>query len=296
MTAEARPGLSVILVNYNDEAHLGTCLTSLAAHPPSGPHEVIVVDNASTDGSALAGAARFPDVRFIFNRENRGFGAANNQAVRESGGGLLLFLNTDTEVTAGALDLLRDALVASPAAAAAGPALLRGTGEFQVSFGNRVDFFGQTIQKLALNPLYGRRLKRMRLAREVGWLSAACLLVRREAFEAAGGFDEGFFIYFEDIDLCRRMRKAGGKLLFVPAARIVHEGGAATASRKAGSRLEYRKSQLRYYRKHGPKVSWRLLRAAMRLNIALARLAGRFRGEDGRVLLAEYRKLLGEKT
>jgi GT2 family glycosyltransferase len=295
MNRPASPVVSMILVNYNDRDHLEACLESLRPGPLSPGREIVLVDNASTDGSADFVAGRYPGVRLIRNAENVGFSRANNQAAREGRGDFLLFLNTDTVVSAEAVDVLMAEMDKAPRVGAAGPALLRSPGRFQVSFGRRVDFAAQFVQKMFVNPYQKVRLRRARKAREVGWLSAACLLCRREAFAAAGGFDESFFIYFEDIDLCFRMRKAGWRLLFVPQARVFHEGGATTVPRPARSRLEYRKSQVRFYEKHNSRTSLGLLRAYLRLVLAARRAAGRFGSPDGKALFNEYRRLLGRE-
>ena len=295
--------LSIVLVGYNDVRRLRACLASLRENPPAGEHEILVVDNASTDGTEETVRREFPAVRVIANPHNAGFSAANNRGAAESRGRALLFLNTDTLVPRGALAVLLERLASDPSIGAAGPALVRGPGDYQVSFGNRVDFFAQVFQKFVLNPRWRRALRkrarrREKSEREVGWLSAACLLCRREAFDQAGGFDERFFIYFEDIDLCVRMRAAGWKLLYVPAVAIGHEGGgttSATPALRAASRFEYRRSQLQYYRKHNSPASRRLLRASLRANILFLGLRGAFRGDAGRALRARYRALLREE-
>jgi GT2 family glycosyltransferase len=288
-----KPGfLSVILVNYNDRRHLAPCLEAVSATIVPIPFEILLVDNASTDGSVEAVAAEFPSVRLIRNATNPGFGAANNRAVRESSGEYLLFLNTDTILQSGAVAALFEVLVSDSNAAAVGPLLFAGPGRVQVSFGKRVDFLGQLIQKSILNPFYKKKLNAESRIREAGWLSAACLLCRRSAFDEAGGFDERFFIYFEDIDLCRRLRLAGWRLLFVPGARVFHEGGATTGARAGESRLEYRKSQVAFYEKHASRGSLRLLRAYLGLSLRLKKIAGGFRGEEGRRLWSAYRTLL----
>lgn len=285
--------LSIVLVNFNDGRRLESCLSSIAAHPPGRAHEIIVVDNASADGSRDVVAQKFPSVRWVANAANEGFAKANNRGVRESRGEYLLFLNTDTVVPAGALDRLLARLKADARAGAAGPALVH-DGGCQVSFGNRVSFAAQFFQKIFLNPFYKATLRRRRAARASGWLSAACLLCRRTAFEQAGGFDERFFIYFEDIDLCYRLRRAGWTLLFVPDVRIRHEGGSTTAPRQAESRFEYRRSQLYFYAKHNSRVSHRLLRFYLALNVRGLAVRGAFRGEAGSKLREKYRRLLRE--
>jgi len=284
--------LSVIIVNFNDRPHLNACLAAVRNQAPAEGLEIIVVDNASTDGSREWIAEAFPDVRLIANPRNLGFSAANNLGARAAGGAFLLFLNTDTVVSEGSLTGLVAKLKADPAVGAAGPALLQGPDSYQVSFGRSVNFAAQFWQRHVLNPYHKARQKKGGKETAVGWLSAACLLCRRTAFEAAGGFDERFFIYFEDIDLCYRMSKAGWKLLHVPSVRIFHEGGATTAPRAADSRLEYRRSQLYFYRKHNSRASFRLLRIYLALNVRWLAGRGAFRGENGPRLRQGYKDLL----
>ena len=286
--------VSVILVNFNDRDRLSACLRSLRGQEPVP--EIIVVDNASDDGSLDLLAAEFPEVRRLALAENGGFGKANNAGVLAATGELLLFLNTDTVVPPGAVNALAGRLSSAPDAAAAGPALARPSGRFQVSFGRSVGLFGQSLQKFLLNPLHERTLPRSRKVRSVGWLSAACLLCRRSAFEAAGGFDEEFFLYFEDIDLCVRMRNAGGRLLFDPSVKVVHEGGATTAPRAEASRFEYRRSQLLFYRKHRPPRSAGILLALLQAEIRRLERRGAFGGIDGAALKARYERLLKGDT
>jgi GT2 family glycosyltransferase len=190
------------------------------------------------------------------------------------------------------LGRLLEELRSDPKAGAVGPALLRGSGSFQVSFGRRVSFFPELLQKLVLNPYFRFALKWSRKKRSVGWLSAACLLVRRTALLSAAGFDEDFFIYFEDIDLCLRIKKAGWTLVYLPQARVLHVGGATTSSHLVAGRFEYRKSQMAFYNKHRSKASRFLLRLYLRLNIRFMAWRGKFRGESGQWLREQYARLL----
>ena len=296
MTGQAgnNPAVSVILVNYNDRPHLGDCLSSLASSVCQLGAEVIIVDNASTDGSREYVEQEFPEVRVIVNPVNAGFAAANNQAVRESRGNRLLFLNTDTVVFPETVGFLMEELDRNPEAGAVGPALIRRDRSFQVSFGSRVSFFSQLWQKYALNPYYRRRLPRLSGSREVGWLSAAFLLVRRDVFEKAGRFDENFFIFFEDIDLCYRIRKSGYRLIFLPGARALHEGGATTAALKYRRRVEYVKSQLYFYGKHGSRAARFLLRTCLKWGFDLSALFGLRTSEEKKLFRSEIGPLLGK--
>ncbi len=286
--------VSAILVNFNDRDRLAACLRTLRAQAPVP--EIIVVDNASTDGSRALVTGEFPEARWIGLSENAGFGKANNAGVRAATGDALLFLNTDTSVPPRAIESLAARLAADPIAAAVGPALVRPEGGFQVSFGRSVGLAGQTLQKYFLNPIHERTLPRSRHVRSVGWLSAACLLCRREAFEAVGGFDEDFFLYFEDIDLCARLRKSGRRLLFDPAVTVVHEGGGTTSVRPAESRFEYRRSQILFYRKHRPRISEAVLRYLLRVEFRRLKEQGAFGGPDGAALMDRYKRLLKGDT
>jgi len=272
MTKTAGPGkngreLSVILVNYNDRSHLPACLASLEKALSGLNAEVILVDNRSRDGSPQRVKASFPWVRLIENEQNFGYPRANNIGFSHSRGEFVLFLNTDTVVPADAPAKLLARLKKCPEVGAAGPALVHADGSFQVSFGTKVGFFSEMRQKLILNHYTRIALRHSRRPRAVGWLSGACLLARREALEEAGLFDEDFFLYFEDIDLCRRLAEKGFGLLFCPEVRVSHVGGAATSARRWQSRLEYRRSQLRFYEKHNSHLSLVFLRFYLGLTI-----------------------------
>ena len=275
------PLLSILLVNYNDGTHVLDCLSSIETNAQAIDHEVIVVDNASTDGSLELIAERFPRIRIIRNSRNEGFGRANNRAVREGRGKFILFLNTDIVLHPGALDLLLAEMAANPLTGIVGPALINPEDSFQVSFGNRVGFITEAFKKAFLNRAVQRGLRKSDRRREVGWVSGAFLLARKKALLDAGPFDERFFLYFEDIDLCRRAVEKGWKVIFLPRAVSFHWGGATTAGRRLRSRLEYRKSQLLFYRKHNSLASLALLKLYLKLNFAALSLSGAFRKEPG---------------
>lgn len=270
--------LSIIIVNRNGRDYLGDCLGSVKAASRGRDWETVVVDNASDDGSPDMVKRELPDAKLVLNRENAGFARANNAAWRKARAPFILFLNPDTRIIGPAIDVLLGVLRERGEAGACGPLLARDDGSYQVSFGGRVGFFRELIQKSALNAYYRRRLRRERCLRDAAWVSGACLLARREALEQAGGFDEDFFLYFEDIDLCVRMKDRGWKVLFVPQAEVVHLGGGATSA-FAPSRYEYRRSQLLYYRKHCSALSRALLRGYLRLSFAGLGLRRRLKGE-----------------
>lgn len=259
--------LSVVLVNYNDRVHLTSCLNSLQKAVSGLSAEVILVDNRSGDGSPGLVRTSFPWVRLVENKANLGYPKANNIGFRQSLGAFCLFLNTDTDMPETGLAALLSEIKRRPGAGAVGPALVHENGRFQVSFGRERSAFSELLQKVFLNPYYRRVLRISKRAREVGWLSGACLLTRREVVEAAGLFDESFFLYFEDIDLCRRIRELGFKTVYIPSIRVTHVGGAATSADRWRSRLEYRRSQLRYYEKHNSRASLCFLKFYLKWNI-----------------------------
>ncbi len=292
---KSEPELSVILVNYNDRVHLEACLASLQNALAGQSAEVILVDNRSSDGSQALVKSLFPWVRLIENEQNAGYPRGNNTGFRQSQGEYILFLNTDTVMPAAAPLALLAEIKARPEVGAVGPALVREDGRFQVSFGKWVGFFSEFRQKLILNPYHRIALRYSRKPREVGWLSGACLLVRRPAIEKVGLFDEGFFLYFEDIDLCRRIAAQGFKLVFLPTAQVCHVGGAATSTRPWQSRLEYRRSQLYFYRKHNPPLSLWLLRLYLKASL-LALRARSARDEERKLFRQGLRESLDRRA
>ncbi|HET7696730.1 MAG TPA: glycosyltransferase family 2 protein [Vicinamibacterales bacterium] len=240
--------LSIVIVSFNARADLVNCLLSLKTHPPAMPHEIIVVDNASTDDS-VAAAQKVPGVHVIEMGRNAGFAAANNAGIAVSRGDLLLLLNSDTLVPAGALDALTARLGAMPAAAIAGPRLIDAEGRPELSFGRMIS---------PLNELWQQRRSEAWIARETGreqfvdWVSGACLLVRRQDAVRAGLLDERFFLYTEDVDFCHAVRFLGRKVLFTPVATITHLRGRSRSTRPEASQRAYRQSHVAFYEKHHP--------------------------------------------
>ena len=264
------PRLSIVIVNYNGREHLENCLRSLAAHPPVTPHEIVVVDNASTDGS-VAAMRSFPGIRVVPLAENVGFSRGNNAGIRVSQGSLVLLLNNDTLVPAGALDTLVARLDAHPAAAVAGPRIVDGNGAAELSFGPMISPLGELRQKAAM-ALHARGVapvtrwveRATRRERYVDWVTGACLLVRRDAADRVGLLDERFFLYTEDVDFCASIRAAGWRVLFTPEAEIVHLRGRARIAAPRASNKADRRSHLAFYEKHHPRYA-PLLRWYLRL-------------------------------
>jgi len=237
-----RPALSIVIVNWNGGDVLRRCLDSIDRFPPLVPFEVIVVDNASSDGSVPHLRAAASDwrragacLRLIENSDNAGFSRANNQAIAASEAGLLLLLNADTEVTAGAIDALVETLYADPSAGACGPRLISPDGSLQPSAWRNPPAAWEILvsgtglwraipRRLRGEWLLGRHWDHAR-RRAVPMLFGAAFLIRRSVIDAVGPLDERFHLYAEDNEWCWRITRAGWRLIFEPAATIVHHGG-----------------------------------------------------------------------
>ena len=268
------PTLSIVIVNYNARKHLENCLGSLTSSPPAIPHDIIVVDNASADGSVEAVRAGWPEITLIDHQSNVGFAAGNNAGIRASDGMLILLLNNDTIVPAGAIDALVGRLLAHPDAAVAGPRLVDETGRAEVSFGPMISPLNEVRQKLTMKLRdlgVARWVERAtRRERYVDWVSGACLLVRRADAEQAGLLDERYFLYTEDVDFCAAVRGRGRRVLFTPAAQIVHLRGRSRSTAPKAMNVAYRRSQIAFYDKHHPR--WApFLRLYLRLKGQLPR-------------------------
>ncbi len=253
------PRLSIVIVTYNSREDVDRCLQSILRHRPAVDHEIVVVDNASHDGTAASVRQRWPAVRVLDAGGNIGFAAANNIGIRATLGELVLLLNPDTLVPAGALDTLVAALDARPDAAIAGPRLVDADGRAELSFGRMISPLAELRQKLLVLG-HARRLpgisgyveRATRVAHVVDWVSGACLLVRRADADAVGLLDERYFMYTEDVDFCAAIRARGRRVLFTPAAQITHLRGRSAASAPRATNAAYRRSQLAFYGKHHP--------------------------------------------
>jgi len=288
--------LSVILVNYNGKDYISKCLDSIKESIQGIKSEIIVVDNHSTDGSAEILQKNHPDIRLLRNHKNLGFSKANNQGLRASSGNYILIINPDTRLYSNSIKKLLAEIKKSPDIGGVGPALINNKKDVQVSFGGRVNFFSEALKKTFLNRFYKYQLKKNGKKRDVEWLSAACFMSTQEVLKKAGMFDEKFFLYFEDIDLCKRIRKEGWRLVYQPEAKVFHEGGASTKKRKLNSRFYYRKSQLYFYRKHSPAFSFFLLQVFLSINFVFVLFQGFFKKNKNLKDRIRFFKLLGKQA
>jgi N-acetylglucosaminyl-diphospho-decaprenol L-rhamnosyltransferase len=223
--------------------------------------ETWVVDNASSDGTVAMVRERFPEVRVIANAENRGWAGGNNQALKQSAGRYLLLLNADTEPRPSSLAVLTRFLDEHPDVGACGPMLLFGDGRVQGNGRHFPTFWKEFLDVTGLRHLaLGAYIRHFGWGREdftkraeVDEVTGSCLMARREAVEQIGWLDEQFFMYYDEVDWCCRMKAAGWRIFYVPEARVVHY--VAASARQIGFET-YRRlfaSQYRYFRKH---ASW----------------------------------------
>lgn len=252
--------LSICILNWNTAPDLRRCLASVAGAGGNAPvREIIVVDNASTDGSADMVRAEFPGVRLIENSVNVGFAAGHNRGIRASSGRYVLLLNADTVVHEGALAALVASADAHPRAAAVGPRLLNADGSLQHSCRR----FPRLVYGLFRKAPLGRLLPENRFDREylmrdldhskecfVDWVSGAAVLLRREAIDQVGVLDEGYYMYCEDVDWCYRAHQCGWRVLYAPQAVVTHLHGRSTDMRPFAMSYQFHRSMVRFYRKH----------------------------------------------
>jgi N-acetylglucosaminyl-diphospho-decaprenol L-rhamnosyltransferase len=241
--------VSIVIVSFNARSDLERCLESLHVAPPKASHEILVVDNRSTDGSVET-ARRWPHVLVIEQDVNVGFARANNTGIRASTGVVLLLLNSDTIVPPGAIDRLLGVLDSEPQVAVVGPRLVDGNGRAELSFGRMIAPLNEWRQKRIAQSGLVESLTRRRHYPD--WVSGACLLVRRADAEAVGLLDERYFMYAEDVDFCAAIRARGRQVLFTPDVEIVHQRGRSAAAAPAKTQAAYRQSQIAFYEKHHP--------------------------------------------
>lgn len=261
------PDLSIIILTYNTCDLTRDCVAAALAEAARSHFEVeiIVVDNASTDETMATLRAAFPAVDVIVNASNLGFGRGNNVGLVAAAGRYLMLLNSDAFLQPGALRALVEFMDAHPDAGACGPMLLNADGTLQPSGRSLPSvwsiFVGMTkLYRLWQRDLYLERGRDYHQVKQVGEISGAALLVRRTVYEQVGGFDPNFFVYYEDVDWCKRIDEAGYAIYYVPTAQVVHRWRTTS---QAVSALAYQAGQdsLRYYfAKHHGRLAQRCIR------------------------------------
>jgi GT2 family glycosyltransferase len=298
--------VAVIVVSWNTRELLAECLASVVETAGGLDVETVVVDNGSSDGSPEMVRERFPAARLIANADNSGFARANNQAIDATEAPWVLMLNSDAALRPGALQRLLACIEAAPRAGLVGAQLRYPDGAFQFSHARFPTLGGEALVLTGLGrvlrgpwyPSLGAEADGG--ARVVDWVGGACMLARREALRAVGGFDEGYFFYGEEVDLCYTLRRAGWEVWYEPAAVVTHHGAGSARRLATREALLYR-SRRRFFHKHHGAASGRLLAAEIYLvtppkivlHGLLRRLSGGRRGRpvlswrDLRVALAD---------
>lgn len=256
--------LSIIIVNYNGGMLVDACLESIYAHPPATAFEVVLIDNASTDGSGARVHAAFPALRYIANDSNAGLARAFNKGLAAAQGRYLLALDNDTRILPGALQSLLDFMDAHPDVGATGSLLLNPDLTPQRTFRRKPSALNAVFGRRSLitrlwpsNPLSSRYLMSEKGETndpfEVDWVSTAALMVRHDVYTSVGGLDEDFFVYWVDADWCARIRAGSWKIFAVPASRVIHDENLKArrrARRNVRMLIDFHRGAYLYYRKN----------------------------------------------
>ncbi|MCE9581298.1 MAG: glycosyltransferase family 2 protein [Planctomycetes bacterium] len=261
---------SVIVVSWNTRELLEACLGSVRREAAGA--ELIVVDNGSSDGSAAMVREKFPGAALVANPSNRGFARAVNQGIDRAGRGVVVLLNPDATLTAGALEELLRALESDPRIGIAGAQLLDDDGSRQHSFDNFPSLATECLNKWLLRTMFPGRFpdkhREFTEVTDVQSVIGACLAVRRSTIDRVGALDESYFVFLEETDWCLRMHRAGMRVVHVPSARVVHLQGKSKARSPVLARIEYMRSLFLYFHKHSGTAAWLFLHAARLLKSA----------------------------
>jgi len=298
--------LSVIIVTFNVREMTIDCLQSLYAAQPEGVSmEVLVVDNASSDDTVQAVQARFPDLKWILNSSNKGFAAANNQALRMASGEFILLLNPDTVVKPGAIEILLDFMRKNGKVAVCGPRLVKANGKPQHSVLPFPSALENLLRCTGLDRLiYAHKRDAFYWRNQpftADYLTGACLMLRRAAIEGEFLFDERFFMYAEEMDLCLRLHRRGWQVYFVPAAEVIHFGGQSAQSIPVDSFIMKQRSLILFFHKHYSFARATLLSLTWGMSLsatwlAFAALRPFSRDEHGRMVAGNRASLFKAAT
>lgn len=260
--------LSIVIPTYNAHEWIQGCIDSIRLHHPSCDHEIIVVDDQSTDDTVAIVRAQCPDVRLFANEKNVGFGKTVNVGLKAAAGAYILVLNNDTWMHEGALDAMIGYLDAHPDTGIVGPKVLSGDGSLQQQCRRRIPtpiaallYFTGVTRMFPKNEAVAGYLMTAadeNQTTEVDAVSGACLMVRRTVLDRIKGFDEEYYLYGEDMDFCWRTKLAGWKVVYFPEAIITHFGGqGGTGKKRLYATIEWHRAMWIFYRKHrAPNVAF----------------------------------------
>ena len=272
--------LSIIIVNFETPSYTLECIRSIYKNPPPSSFEIILIDNGSKDGSLDLVRSEFPEVICIETGSNQGFSKANNLGVNNARGQQVLLLNSDTEILDNSIARMLDYMALHPDMGVVGPKQLNGQGRLQLSWGSFPTLVSEIYRKLihyrlSVNDFKVRDYLEEKYAgrTEVDWVSGSCLMARKKALLDAGLLDEHYFMYFEDIDLCRKVKEGGWGIRYLSDMTILHYGGVSARKNIMRVLVEYRRSQIyftrKYYGLHGVLVLKALLLLKSFLNFFL---------------------------
>jgi N-acetylglucosaminyl-diphospho-decaprenol L-rhamnosyltransferase len=262
-----QPDVSVVTVSHNVRELVLRSMAALDRERGNTAIEVLLVDSASSDGTTEAVAAAYPWVRVLASRENLGFTGGNNRAMRVARGRHMLLLNPDADVRPGAIARMAGYLDANPDVGAVGPRLLWPDGSTQSSRRRFPDRLTGFLESTVLQRWFGGSalLRRFYMAdqpedraHDVDWLVGACLMVRSEAVRRVGVFDDRFFMYSEEVDLCRRIKTDGWRIVYLPDAEVVHHEGKSSEQNLTARDVRFHESRFLYYAKHHGR-GWSLM-------------------------------------
>lgn len=267
---EPEPILSIIIVNYNSGQMTLMCLDSIQKHAAHISHEVIIADNASKDGSPELITRKHPEVLFLPLKDNLGFGVANNRAAAFARGKYLLLLNNDALLLENSLDPLLATVQNDSSIGVVGPEIHYPDGRFQLSCGPDLSLFGELLMK-HFSRWYSRMIQKGPALQQVDWISGAAMLIPAVVYRQVNGFDETFFLYMEDADLCRRIRTLGFSILLNRRSIVQHHQGESTSAVKTQLLPAIKRGHLHYYTRYNSRFSKKVLKWYLYLQFRLNR-------------------------
>ena len=268
------PTLSIIIVSWNVCELLRACLQAIADRGSNLALEVIVVDSGSNDGSPEMIRQAFPEVKLIARPDNVGFPKGNNLGLAQANSRYLLLLNPDTEIQGDALATMGEYMEHHPHCGALGPQLLNPDGTVQSSRRRFPSLMTAFFESTWLQNVAPQKLLRDYYVLDVNdgetavvdWVTGACLLTRREVYEQVGGLDEGYFMYSEELDWCRRIKDAGWEVAYLPTAQVMHHVGKSSEQAITHRHINYQRAKLRYFYKYHGRLAATTLRIFLLMN------------------------------
>ena len=270
--------LSILIVTWNSQATIRDCLNSIHNNCQGVDHQILAWDNVSTDDTVKIIQTEFTKVHLFKSPQNLGFAGGNNRLLEKSNSEFILFLNPDAVVTNKAIPKMLEYMKNHSEVVALGPKLLYSDSTFQLSYAKFPNLASEFLTKIYQRSANQRRSLVLKFlenssaqTKEVDWVSGACMLTKRGVINEVGKFDENFFLYFEDADLCYRM-KSKGKIIYFPESQVVHVVGSSTKSQNLQTEYHYRKSQLYYYKLHNSQISNLILKLYLSLKFGLGHI------------------------